>query len=128
MKTLGIDYGRSKVGIAIGIDTFAEPLKVIKYKDIKTLSEVIKKIVEEEKIKKVIVGISEGTMAEEIKIFVSTIAKHLMPIACETYDETLTSSDAQKMSIAAGVPQKRRHDMEDAYAASIMLQNYLDSF
>lgn len=127
MKTLGIDYGRSKIGIAIGVNSFAEPLKVIRYKDIKILSEEIKNIVKIEKIDKVIIGISEGAMAEEIKDFVSAIRYCLLSIRCEVYDETLTSKDAQRLSMEAGVHQKKRRLMEDAYAAAIMLQNYLDS-
>jgi len=117
---LGIDYGRSKIGIAIGVGTFAEPFRVIRYKDIKILSEEIKKIIEEEKIEKVVVGISEGEMGEESRKFAETLG-------AETFDETLTSKDAQKLSMEANVPQKRRHEMEDAYAAAIMLQNYLDN-
>ena len=61
MKTLGIDYGRSKIGLAIGVGSFAEPLRVIRYKDTELLSREIKKIIETEKINKVVVGISEGT-------------------------------------------------------------------
>ena len=137
MKTLGIDYGRSKVGLALGLDSFAEPYKVIRYKrslasqspgkDIKILSGEIKKIVEQEKIDKVVVGISKGQMAEEIKKFIFALRPSLLPIPCEVYDETLTSKDAQRLSIEAGVSQKKRHELEDAYAASIILQNYLDS-
>lgn len=127
MKILGIDYGRAKIGIAVGVNGFSEPLRVIRYLDTKTLCEQIKQIADDEKVEKVVIGMSEGAMAEEIKKFVSTIAKCLMPIACEVYDETLTSQDAQRLSQEAGIPQKKRHEMEDAYAASIMLQNYFDS-
>jgi len=126
MKTLGIDYGKSKFGLSIGVVTFAEPLKVIKYQDIQKLQAEIKEIIEEEKIDKVVVGVSEREMAKESKDFSINLSKNIN-IPVETFDETLTSNDAQKMSMAAGVPQKRRHAMEDAYAATIMLQNYLDS-
>ena len=126
MRTLGIDYGRSKTGLALGIGNFAEPLKVIRYKDIKILSEEIKKIVDSEKIDKVVVGVSEEEMAEEIKGFVKTIQPFVYS-AIELFDETLTSKDAQRLSQEAGLQRKKRHEMEDAYAASIMLQNYLDS-
>ena len=125
MKTLGLDYGRSKVGIAIGVDKFAEPLRVIRYKDTKILETHIKKLIEDEKIDKVIVGMSEGEMGEETKEFAAAIQPFILsPI--EFYDETLTSKDAQRLSQEAGIHQKKRHEMEDAYAASIMLQNYLD--
>ena len=42
-------------------------------------------------------------------------------------DETLSSHDAIEMSVASGMGRKKRKEMEDAFAASIMLQNYIDS-
>ena len=104
----------------------AEPLKVIRYKDIRILSEQITKIVEQEKIDKVIVGISEGEMAGETREFKKRIEGKLT-IPIDEFDETLSTQDAQRLSREAGVSQKKRHEMEDAYAAAIMLQNYLDS-
>lgn len=126
LRILGLDYGRSKVGVAIGVGTFAEPLKVIRYKDTKTLEAQIKKLIEDEKIDKVIVGISEGEMGEETKEFAEAI-QPFISTKIEFYDETLTSKDAQRLSQEAGIPQKKRHQMEDAYAATIMLQAYLDN-
>ena len=127
MKILGIDYGRAKIGVAVAEGKFSEPLKVIRYSDIATIIQQIKKIVEDEKIDKVVVGVSEGSMAEETKKFLSTIGNQLSTIRFETFDETLTSQDAQRLSREAGISRKKRRGMEDAFAASIMLQNYLDS-
>jgi len=126
MKILGIDYGKSKVGLSLADGPLAEPLKVIRYKDFGIIRQGIEKIVKEEGIDKIIVGVSEGKMGEESKKFGLILSKNL-GITVETFDETLTSQDAQRMSIEAGVNQKKRHKMEDAYAATIMLQNYLDS-
>lgn len=120
MKILGIDYGRSKVGLAVGIGTLAEPLKVIRVNSFDDAVGKIKIETDLEKPDKIVVGVSEGAMAGESAEFAKAIGG-------ETFDETLTSKDAQKLSIEAGIARKKRHEMEDAYAASIMLQNYLDS-
>jgi putative Holliday junction resolvase len=120
MKTLGIDYGRSKIGVAIGINSFAEPFKVIRVNSFDDSLQKVKKEIDVEKPDRVVVGISEGEMAEESKKFADGIG-------AVTFDETLTSKDAQKLSIEAGIKRKKRHALEDAYAASLMLQNYLDS-
>lgn len=120
MKTLGIDYGKSKIGLAVGIGSFAEPFKVIRVENFPDAVYKIKKEIENEKPERVVVGISEGDMGEESRKF----AKEVGGL---TFDETLTSKDAQKLSIEAGISRKKRHQMEDAYAASLMLQNYLDS-
>lgn len=126
MKTLGIDYGRKKIGLALGMDSFSEPLKVIRVENFDDAILKIEKEIEIEKPDKIIVGISEGEMAEESKEFAKILEKEIsVPVA--TFDETLSSKDAQRLSMEAGIKQKKRHEMEDAYAASIMLQNYLDS-
>ncbi len=125
MKILGIDYGRSKVGLALAVEGFAEPLEVIHYKDIDSLKEDIKKTVNDEDVGKIVVGISEAEMGKESLEFSRDLGRYF-EIPVETFDETLTSKDAQKLSIEAGVKRKKRREMEDAYAASIMLQNYLD--
>lgn len=125
MKILGIDYGRKKVGIAISEGSLADPFVVIRYKDVGSLIKEIGKIVEREKIEKLVIGISEGEMGEESKAFSNQLAESLS-VSIETFDETLTSQDAQRLSREAGVARKKRHEMEDAYAASLMLQNFLD--
>jgi putative Holliday junction resolvase len=120
MKTLGIDYGRSKIGVALGVNSFAEPLKVIRVDSFEDAVSKVRKEIEIEKPSRVVVGISEGEMAEESKKFAEKLG-------AVTFDETLTSKDAQKLSIEAGISRTKRHQMEDAYAATIMLQGYLDS-
>lgn len=127
MKILGIDYGRSKVGLALADGPLAEPLKVIRYKDIDDLVKRIEIEIEKERVEKIVVGISEGEMGEESKSFALAISHLPLAISVETYDETLTSKDAQTLSIQAGIGRKKRREMEDAYAAAIMLQNYLDN-
>lgn len=126
MKILGIDYGRSKIGLAITDGTLAEPLVVLKYKDVKELVKRIKTEIEKGKIDKIVIGVSEGKMAVETEKFIRRLNKEIN-IPVEEYDETLTSRDAQFLSIQAGINRKKRRKMEDAYAATIILQNYLDS-
>jgi putative holliday junction resolvase len=120
MKTLGIDYGKSKIGFAVGVGMLSEPWKVIRVSSFGDALQKTKSEIEKEKPDRVVVGVSEGEMGKESKKFAEALG-------AATFDETLTSRDAQKLSIEAGVSQKKRHEMEDAYAASLMLQSYLDS-
>lgn len=125
MKILGIDYGRKKTGLATAVSDFAEPYKVLR---VKSLDELILKIIQtvnDQEINKIVVGISEGAMGEESKNF-SKILRAKLNIPIETHDETLSTFDAQHLSKEAGIKTKRRREMEDAFAASVMLQNYLD--
>jgi putative holliday junction resolvase len=134
MQILGIDYGRSKIGIAVGDadSKLAEPYIVLRYK---TIEEVIGKVVqivsaypkvsEDEKVEQVVVGVSEGEMARETRKFGEMLQEKL-EIPVVYHDETLSTQDAQELSIKAGIRRKKRKGMEDAFAASVVLQDYLD--
>lgn len=125
MRLLGIDYGLKKIGLAIAATSIAEPLKVVRYEDIEKPLSQIKSLVQKEKIDKIVVGVSEGKMAQKTRVFAKTLQKNLdIPIVF--FDETLTSKDAQKMAIESGIKRKKRKEMEDAFAATVMLREYLE--
>jgi len=128
MKILGIDYGRRKIGLALGdVETkFAEPLKTIRYQDFRILVEELRNSVSASEIGKVVVGVSEGKMAEETREFGRKLQERLgIPVIFQ--DETLTTHEAKELSIQAGIKRKKRREMEDAYSAALILQNYLDA-
>lgn len=125
MKILGIDYGRRKVGVAIG-DTetkLAEPLT--RLKNSKFLFLNLKSIFNDQNVKKIIIGLQPGKMSEEVKRFGEGLKKETnSPV--EYFDETLTTQDAQKVLIGSGRNRKSRREKEDAVAAAIMLQSYIE--
>lgn len=125
-KILGIDYGKRKIGLAMAEGKLAAPLKVIKIKTEEEAIEKIKQTIKEEEIEKVVIGIAEGGMGKQTRKFTTKLRKELN-IPVETWDETLTTKDAQRLSIEAGIQRKKRKEQEDAYAATLLLQNYLDS-
>lgn len=119
MKLLGIDYGRKKIGIATAEGILAQPWKVIQ---ISSFKEAVKKTLQIQKgvgADKTIVGVSEGEMGEESKKFAERIN-------AETFDETLSTQTAQELSREGRVSRKKRKSLEDAYAAAVMLQSYLE--
>ena len=85
MRTLGIDYGRRKIGLAISVAKIAEPLMVIVTKSEKEAIGRIIRVVKEEKIERVVVGISEGEMAKESKAF-SLKLEAMVNIPVEMFD------------------------------------------
>ncbi len=123
---LGIDYGRVKIGLSLGEGLFASPYKVLK---VSSWDETIKKLEDEinqEKIEKVVVGISEGDMSKEQLEFVSAFSK-VINIPVITWDEGLSTQDAQLMAREAGMSRVKLKRLEDAFAATIMLQSWIDS-
>ncbi len=125
MRLLGIDFGRAKIGLAISEGFLAEPYSVIRYEEEKELLEKIKVLVDKEKIDKVVVGVSEGKSAEEATSFGEKLRELGLEIIF--FDETLSTVSAQELSREAGMKRKKRKALEDAFAASVMLQSFLDS-
>lgn len=122
---MGIDFGRAKIGLAISEGFLAEPYSVIRYEQEKELLEKIKVLVDKEKIDKVVVGVSEGKSAEEATSFGEKLRELGLEIIF--FDETLSTVSAQELSREAGMKRKKRKALEDAFAASVMLQSFLDS-
>lgn len=126
MQILGIDYGRRKIGIAFGDEKLVEGFTVVRYEDEKKAFERIIKIIKKEKINEIVIGVSEGQIGEESRRFGEKLGKKVnLPVHFQ--DETLTTQDAQALSIIAGIKRKKRRALEDAYSAALILRNYLDS-
>ena len=125
MKILGVDYGRKKIGLALAEGPLAEPLAVVRGENPKELGKKIGQIVEKEAIDKIVIGISEGEMAKETRAFGEELRGKLN-IPLEFFDETLTSQEATRLSVEAGVKRQKRKSFEDAFAATLMLQSYLE--
>ncbi len=124
MRLLGIDFGLKKVGLALAEDGLPQPFGVIK-NDPRLLKK-INNICQTNQIEKVVIGISEGKLAERIKGFGRKIEK-ITGLPVEFQDETLTSKEAIAKMLEGGKKKKIRREKEDAFAAAIILQSYIDS-
>ena len=119
MKILGIDFGQRKIGLAITEGFLAQPLGIIEIRNWKL---GISRICQEQDIEKIVVGLPEGRLATEVKKFASQLGK-LTDLPVEFQDETLTSQEAVAKMREIG---KKLKD-EDAIAAALILQSYLDT-
>lgn len=126
MRVLGIDYGRKKIGLAVGeMKTgLVEPVGTVISYNLQVISYLQKLIIKEE-IKLLVVGLPGGEIDEEIKTFGRELEKEI-GLAVEFFDETLTTQDAQKILGQIGRNKKYKKTMEDAIAAAVMLKSYLE--
>ena len=122
MRILGIDYGLKKIGLAISEGELAEPLGVIRITNYELR---IANICEKEKIDKIVIGVSEGNMVTKQRRFGAKLVK-ITSLPVEFQDETLTSQDAIAKMNQAGKRRKFRRQFQDAVAAAIILQSWLD--
>ncbi len=124
MKLLGIDYGDSKVGLAIA-DTesgVALPYIILKNNGWNNLIEELKKIFITERIEKIIIGLpvdkngNESEQALRVREFSKKLNENTS-IPIDYLDERFSTRQAQDLS-----PGRQ----EDDVAAMLVLQNYLD--
>jgi RNase H-fold protein (predicted Holliday junction resolvase) len=105
MKILGIDYGLKNIGLSVAETKIAEPYGVIR---LGSLGDLIKRLVNtigREEIDVVVVGVSEGLFAEKTRSFVNKLQEKIeQPIYL--VDETLTTNEAEKLTIQAGTQRK----------------------
>lgn len=121
MKTLGIDYGTKRVGVAVSYASLAEPLTILE-NDEHLLREV-KKIVNEHKVKRIVVGLSENEMAKKTQAFAESLQNELKLPICFN-DETLSSYQVHQFLRLHNL--KERQGPIDHLAAAVILQNFLD--
>lgn len=117
MKTLGIDFGQKKIGLAIADGPLAEPFGVVKTKN---WPKSLERICQKEKVERLVVGVSEGKMAEKQKTFARCLEKILV-LPVFLVDETLTSKEAIVKMRKLG-----KKGEEDKFAATLLLQRFLD--
>ncbi len=123
MKLLGIDYGAKRVGIAISDDggTVAFAKAVLSAGE--NLVNEIVKLCDEEKVTGIVMGESKDFAQKENPIMeaVHALKKELeektkLPVYLEP--ELMTSMEAQHI--------QGQNDMNDASAAAIILQSYIN--
>lgn len=133
MKIISIDLGLSRTGIAIS-DTneyLASPLCVINERDRKKLSKRISEIVDQNNVSKIVLGLpvnmdgSEGNSAKLARAFADILAQDTS-IEIVFQDERGTTVSAHNYLNIANIKSRKRKEIVDAVAATIILQDYLD--
>ena len=131
-RIIGIDFGLSKVGIAISDPSgiISMPLETIRYKNQKDLIERLRKIALERNVKTLVIGYplnmnyKENSMTEIIDKFKVVMEGNNFEIHLE--DERLSSQYAKKIMIQQDIKTGKNKEMVDVLSASIILQTYLD--
>jgi putative holliday junction resolvase len=125
---LGIDYGLSKIGLALSEGRLASPHCVLRIKDLDQAIEEIRAICLKEKIEKIVLGIplneKDSSGVERVKLFGERLQLELS-LAVFYQDETMSTKEARAKMLQAGKGQKARR-LDDAAAAAVILQEFLD--
>ena len=133
MRSLGLDIGDKRIGVALsdpeGI--LASPFTIIDRKDDAADIEAIINIVERQRVERIVVGLprsmdgSIGRQAEKVKSFTQKLCSHT-DVSVEFRDERLTTVSAKRLMQSVGKKKSRKKARDDAIAAALILQGYLD--
>jgi putative Holliday junction resolvase len=132
-RILGLDYGSRRIGTAVSdpLGITAQPLVAIQRKGESRDIETIGELVREYSVRSVLIGLplhlsgDEGTQAKQARKFGKRIAERL-GIPVETWDERMTTAQAEHHLIESGVRRKKRKEIRDSLSAVILLQSALD--
>ena len=134
MRVLAIDHGTKRMGIALSDPSgmIAQPLEFIPAEPFAAFLERLKELLVEKEVDMILVGMprnmdgSYGPAAAKVQEFVAVL-KETIAIPVKTWDERLTSAQANRMLVQADVRRKDRKEKVDKAAAAILLQSFLDS-
>jgi putative Holliday junction resolvase len=130
MRSLGLDIGDVRIGVALsdpeGI--LASAFSVVERRDDSLAIKDIIDIINQQDVERIIVGLPRsldgrlGWQVTKVKEFVRRLSRYTK-VPVDYRDERLTTVMARRLKRLAG---KKGKTTDDAQAAAIILQSYLD--
>lgn len=132
MKILAVDYGEARTGVAVCDRTefLASPVGVIQERKTEELLLKIVFIAKEYEVGEIIVGHpknmdgSEGEKANKCRAFAEAL-EELAEVPVKLWDERRTTITAHNILNETDTRGKKRKEVIDAVAATVLLESYL---
>ena len=137
MRIMGLDYGSKTIGVAVSdpMGLTAQGLEIIRREEENKLRKSLRRIeelVKEYQVEEIVLGFPKymnntiGERAEKSLQLKETLERRLgLPVIM--WDERLTTVEADRTLIEAGVRRENRKKYVDMIAAVFILQGYLDA-
>jgi putative Holliday junction resolvase len=133
MRILALDHGSKRIGVAVSDETktIAQPLEFIPAEPFAGFLERLKQLIREKEVDLILVGLprnmdgSYGPAVQKVEAFVAVL-RSAITVPIKTWDERLTSAQANRILIQSKVRRDKRKEKVDKMAAAILLQSYLD--
>ncbi|MFA6142562.1 MAG: Holliday junction resolvase RuvX [Candidatus Omnitrophota bacterium] len=134
MRIMGLDVGTKRIGVALSDELFitAQGSATIERKTLESDLEEIKRVARENSVEEIVVGLPismNGSYSEQTRKvveFKDSLSK-AVDIPVVTWDERLTTVQAERTLLEADVSRAKRRKAIDKLAAQAILQNFLDS-
>ncbi|GMU58634.1 MAG: hypothetical protein AMXMBFR34_03970 [Myxococcaceae bacterium] len=134
MRAFGLDLGTKTIGIAVSdeLGLTAQGLKTLERKSLRKDIAALKQLTEELSADRFVLGLplnmdgTEGPRADATRKFGAALEEETkLPVIYQ--DERLTTVSAERALLEADVSRKKRREVIDQVAASLILQAWLDS-
>lgn len=140
MRILSLDIGEKRIGIAMSdpLGITANGLMTLERVGVRKDCDKIIALIDEHKCEKVVIGLplmldgSFSPQTEKVREFARILKNKLKSsgrskIELVYYDERFTTSIAERVLIDADLSRKKRKEVIDKQAATIILTDYLSS-
>ena len=133
-RIVAIDYGMARLGIALSDEQkiiVAKSFAIKAEKKPQLTAQKLQEALAPFKVEKIIVGLplhldgNKSTLSEETLIFVSCL-ETLVSIPVISFDERLTTKQAERILKEGNLSRKKRAQLVDAMSATVLLECYLD--
>ncbi len=132
-RLMGLDVGDKTIGVALSdpLMITAQGLTTIKRTNLKSDIQELRKIIDEYKVTKIIVGMPKmmngtiGIQGEKVISFTEKL-KEKIDLPTDFQDERLTTALSEKILISADVKRNKRKEVIDKLAAVQILTTYME--
>ncbi|NWG21569.1 MAG: Holliday junction resolvase RuvX [Chloroflexi bacterium] len=133
-RVMALDLGARRIGIALSdpTRTLASPLTTIRAEPRTAALARIAALIREHEVAVLVIGLpltlngAVGPQATLVQQFAAALREQV-DVPVHMFDERLTSVAAERMMIDLGVKREQRKARIDEVAASLILQDFLDS-
>ncbi len=133
MKIMAVDYGDVRTGLAVCDRTefLASPIGTVEERNAQILCMKIAHLAEQYEVGEIVVGFpknmngSVGPRAQKCEAFANMLAD-IANVPVNLWDERSSTVSAHNYLNETNVRGKKRKDVVDQVAATIILENYLD--
>ncbi len=133
-RYLGIDFGASRVGLALSDSDgiIAQPYGAIEWSDTDDLIEQIAEIITEKRVEIIVIGHpihlsgESSEMSRKVEDFAKLIGRRLPDKKLVLVDERLSTKQAEAAIREGGGKPSLNKEAVDTVAAAIILQSYLE--
>jgi putative Holliday junction resolvase len=133
-RRLGLDVGDARIGVALSDETgtLASGLMTLARVGPRKDVRAVVALVRQHGAGEVVVGLPRrldgtlGAQAEKVLAFVAAL-RQALPVPVETWDERLSTVEAERALKEAGAKARTRKAAVDRVAATLILQGYLDA-